>query len=251
LNSFDRAIIQAGQLSALQTTQLKTTQLNVHQRLLWAKTDQNAIECKSLNIDLPSGRRLLTNVNWTFQPGKHVLITGTSGSGKSTLFRVISGIWIFGSGSVHLPAHASVMILPQKHYIAIGTLSEALAYPSMPDVYSDEDLKKALINALLPDYADKLDNEDNWNQSLSGGEQQRLAVARALLAQPQWLFMDEATAALDETLEQEIYKNLVRAIPDVTLVSIGHRASLRKFHQVYLNLKANEDKTFTLEQEHV
>ncbi|MCW2314614.1 putative ATP-binding cassette transporter [Rhodoblastus acidophilus] len=182
------------------------------------------------NIALPDGRVLLNNVDLPLQRGRNLLVTGPSGSGKSTLFRALSGLWPFGSGAVDLPAD-KVLLLPQKPYIPIGPLRDAAAYPAEPDTYGDAAIKAALVDARLPHLAEKLHESDNWSQRLSGGEQQRLAIARALLAKPEWLLLDEATAALDEETEAAIYKMLAERMPETTLVSIGHRATLNAWHQ--------------------
>lgn len=180
-------------------------------------------------IRLPDGRVLLDKVDLVLERGKNVLVTGASGSGKSTLFRALSGLWPYGSGEVDLPAD-KMMLLPQKPYLPVGPLRDAAAYPAEPEKYGDEAIKAALVDAQLPHLADKLDESDQWGQRLSGGEQQRLAIARALLAKPEWLLLDEATAALDEDTEAAIYRMLAERLPQTTLVSIGHRATLNAWH---------------------
>jgi len=180
-------------------------------------------------IRLPDGRALLDKVDLVLKRGKNLLVTGPSGSGKSTLFRALSGLWPYGSGEVDLPAD-KMMLLPQKPYLPVGPLRDAAAYPAEPETYGDEAIRAALIDARLPNLADRLHESDNWAQRLSGGEQQRLAIARALLAKPEWLLLDEATAALDEDTEAAIYKMLAERLPQTTLVSIGHRSTLNAWH---------------------
>jgi len=180
-------------------------------------------------IRLPDGRVLLDKVDFSLKRGKNLLVTGVSGSGKSTLFRAMSGLWPYGAGEVDLPAD-KMMLLPQKPYLPVGSLREAAAYPAEPEKYGDAAIAAALVDARLPHLAEKLDESDNWAQRLSGGEQQRLAIARALLAKPEWLLLDEATAALDEEAEAAIYKMLAERLPETTLVSIGHRATLNAWH---------------------
>ena len=184
-----------------------------------------------LDLALPDGRVIVTKAQLTFRPGETLLLSGHSGSGKSTLFRAVAGIWPFGKGSISVPAGASVMLLPQKPYIPIGTLRNAVTYPQDAARFDDAALVKALENALMGAFIERLDEEDNWSQRLSGGEQQRLAVARALLARPDWLFLDEATSALDEPTEAALYGLLADHLPGTTVVSIGHRSTLAAFHQ--------------------
>jgi putative ATP-binding cassette transporter len=184
---------------------------------------------RGANIALPDGRILLNKVDLVLRKGRNLLVTGPSGVGKSTLFRAMSGLWPFGSGEVDLPTD-KMLLLPQKPYLPIGPLRDAAAYPAEPEKYGDEAIKAALIDARLAHLADQLDVSDNWGQRLSGGEQQRLAIARALLAKPEWLMLDEATAALDEETEAGIYKMLAERLPQTTLVSIGHRSTLNAWH---------------------
>ena len=178
-------------------------------------------------------------------PGEATLVTGPSGSGKSTLFRALAGIWPFGAGRITVPAGAKVMLLPQKPYIPIGSLRNAVTYPADPSGFDDLNLRAVLDAARLGAFVERLDEEDNWSQRLSGGEQQRLAIARALLARPDWLFLDEATSALDEASEAALYHALAESLPDTTLVSIGHRSTLSAFHQRRIEMQPHGDGVFT------
>ncbi len=187
-----------------------------------------------LDIQLPSGQELLNGLRWSVAPGDSVLVQGPSGSGKSTLFRVLAGIWPWARGEVARPAdfEQRAMFLPQRPYFPNGSLREALAYPGQASEFSDDALKQALADALLPQLATRLDEHNTWGQKLSGGEQQRLAIARALLKRPRWLFADEATSALDEAAEKTLYERL-RAMTKAengALVSIAHRPSVAAFH---------------------
>ena len=192
---------------------------------------------EDLTLALPNGQTLLTNTTLALPRGRSTLISGTSGSGKSTLFRALAGIWPFGSGRVHLPAGARVLFLPQKPYIPIGTLRDAIRYPDEHSTASDAEIVAALQAAQLGQLAGRLDEEAHWSNILSGGEQQRVAIARALVFKPDWLFLDEATASLDEATEAAVYGALKTRLPEATLVSIGHRPSLRQWHERRLELK--------------
>ena len=158
-------------------------------------------------------------------------MTGPSGAGKSTLFRAIAGIWPFGTGSISIPANASLMMLPQRPYFPIGSLHAAVVYPGEADSFSPDRVKEILSQVGLPQLASRLEEEAHWNRMLSLGEQQRLGLARALLHTPQYLFLAEATASLDEPSEAALYRLLTEKLPATTIVSIGHRSTLNAFHQ--------------------
>jgi putative ATP-binding cassette transporter len=183
-----------------------------------------------LNVLLPSGALLLAHTHLATAKGDRILLKGPSGSGKSTLFRTLAGIWPFASGAVQLPG--DVMFLPQRPYIPEGTLRDALAYPSPAANYTDAQLQDALEQALLPHFTRQLDTSDAWAQKLSGGEQQRLALARVFLKKPAWVFADEATSALDEAAETTLYERLsaLVSLQGGGLVSIAHRPGVVAFH---------------------
>jgi putative ATP-binding cassette transporter len=189
-----------------------------------------AFESRDLTVALPNGAVLLAGVALCAQAGDRVLLQGPSGSGKSTLFRTLAGIWPFASGTVARPADA--MFIAQRPYFPNGPLRDALAYPESPSRYTDAQLRQALQDALLPQLAHQLDQADAWSQKLSGGEQQRLAIARVLLKKPKWVLADEATSALDETTEKFIYKRLLALVESAqgALISIAHRPSVAAFH---------------------
>ena len=187
-------------------------------------------QAEDLSIALPGGKVLLAGTSLAVAPGDRVLLSGPSGSGKSTLFRTLAGIWPFASGRVQLPPGS--MFIPQRPYFPNGPLRAALAYPEAPERYTDQALQQALTDALLPDLLGRLDDSDAWSQKLSGGEQQRLAIARVLLKAPQWVFADEATSALDAAAEKSVYERLTALVTRTGggLVSIAHRASVAAFH---------------------
>jgi putative ATP-binding cassette transporter len=183
-----------------------------------------------VNLTLPGGRPLMEDVSFDIRPGDTALISGPSGAGKSTLFRAIAGIWPFGRGDVRLPRDARVLFLPQKPYLPIGTLREVVSYPTPLTGVSDAALRQALEAVGLPELAGRLDETTHWALALSPGEQQRIAFARALVQKPAWLFLDEATSALDEETEARLYALLRDQLPATTVVSVGHRSTLRAFH---------------------
>jgi vitamin B12/bleomycin/antimicrobial peptide transport system ATP-binding/permease protein len=183
-----------------------------------------------LSLGIPNGTTIMQQATLAFAKGDRTLVTGPSGSGKSTLFRAVAGIWPFGQGRVLIPAAENVMLLPQRPYMPMGTLRGAVSYPSLEGAYDDAAIRNALEAARLPHLMDRLDDIDAWTQRLSGGEQQRLAIARALLAKPEWLLLDEATAALDEPTEAAIYAMLRATLTDTSIISIGHRSTLTAMH---------------------
>jgi vitamin B12/bleomycin/antimicrobial peptide transport system ATP-binding/permease protein len=193
--------------------------------------DKAAIDIEKLLVTLPDGAPLVTADGFHIQSGERTLLTGPSGAGKSTLFRAIADIWPFGTGSIAIPANATLMMLPQRPYFPIGSLQAAIVYPAEASAFSPDRVRDALIAVGLPQLAPRLDEEAHWNRMLSLGEQQRLGVARALLHAPQYLFLDEATASLDETAEAALYLLLETKLPATTIVSIGHRSTLQAFHQ--------------------
>jgi len=190
-----------------------------------------------LTLGLPNGQALLADATFTLPRGRSTLITGASGSGKSTLFRALAGIWPFGKGQVRVPAGARVLFLPQKPYIPIGTLRDAVKYPDEDSKATDAEIVAALEAVKLGHIAGRMDEVAHWTNILSGGEQQRLAVARALVFKPDWLFLDEATASLDEAMETAVYEALKQRLPSTTMVSIGHRPSLRQWHDRQVELQ--------------
>jgi putative ATP-binding cassette transporter len=203
------------------------------------------VALENLHIALPDGTRIVAAEKLALPQGESALLAGPSGSGKSTLFRAISGIWPYGEGRIRIPEGANVMVVPQKPYIPIGSLRAAITYPAATDTYADADIRTALVDVRLAGLAAQLDREEAWSQRLSGGEQQRIALARALLTRPDWLFLDESTSALDEKLEAELYRILATRLPKTTIVSIGHRSTLAAFHTRRLDMTATEGGQFT------
>jgi putative ATP-binding cassette transporter len=205
------------------------TALSHAQRPL-AAIDSEALDVSGLSLALPDGSLLLASTALHAAAGARVLLQGPSGSGKSTLFRTLAGIWPFATGSLARPVDA--MFIPQRPYFPNGPLRDALAYPSLASQYNDAQLHQALQDAELPALADRLDEAGAWSQQLSGGEQQRLAIARVLLKKPRWVFADEATSALDEATEKKVYEQLLSLVRagDGALFSIAHRPAVAGFH---------------------
>ncbi|MGQ0446324.1 MAG: ABC transporter ATP-binding protein/permease, partial [Beijerinckiaceae bacterium] len=200
---------------------------------------RNNLAIEALDLRLPDGRVIVSVASLQLAGAEPAVLTGPSGCGKSTFFRAISGIWPYADGAITLPAEATILLLPQRPYIPIGTLRAAVTYPANPDTFGDAAILKALRAAKLGDLTGELDAEDNWPQRLSGGEQQRLAIARAILAKPDWLFLDEATSAMDEAMEADIYEILAGKLARTTIVSIGHRASLARFHKRHIEMRSS------------
>jgi vitamin B12/bleomycin/antimicrobial peptide transport system ATP-binding/permease protein len=185
---------------------------------------------EDVELKLPQGTPLLGPTAMELKPGENVLVTGPSGAGKSTFFRALSGIWPYWSGRIRLPRGARLLFLPQKPYLPIGTLKRAVCYPDDAALHSDDFVRSTLAQVGLGHLSVNLERSENWAQVLSGGEQQRLAFARALLYRPDWLFLDEATASLPDVDQDRLYRLLTEALKRTTIVSIGHRESLAKYH---------------------
>ena len=224
LNSFDAAIEQAQALSTAGPAHIATA------------GDPSIIDFEDVTLFLPDGRQTVKTKHLALAGGERVVLSGPSGSGKSTLFRAIAGLWPFGEGRICSPAGIRIMVVPPKPYIPINTLRAAVTYPSVPGSYSDDEIRRTLNDVYLGDLVDDLDREDVWSQRLSSGEQQRIALARALLMRPDWLFLDESTTAVDEKLEAELYAMLAQRLPKTTIMSIGHRSAVVRLHQRYLEM---------------
>jgi putative ATP-binding cassette transporter len=207
-----------------------------------SSTGSDQIDLQQLLVRLPNGKPLVSADGFSIRSHERTLVTGPSGAGKSTLFRAIAGIWPFGSGAIAVPAKATLMMLPQRPYFPVGSLQAAIVYPAEASAFSSEQVSDALISVGLPQLASQLDEEAHWNRMLSLGEQQRLGLVRALLHAPQYLFLDEATASLDEASEAALYRLLQEKLPATTIVSIGHRSTLVAFHQRNVVLTRDGDR---------
>jgi vitamin B12/bleomycin/antimicrobial peptide transport system ATP-binding/permease protein len=208
----------------------------------------DAIAAENLTVALPNGTTLVNAAHIAIKSGDRVLVTGPSGAGKSTLFRAIAGIWPFGAGRITVPPDADIMLLPQRPYFPLASLATAITYPAVAGTFGDAQLADALTAVGLPGLVPRLAEEAHWNRMLSVGEQQRLAIARALLQAPDYLLLDEATAALDEPSEAMLYRLLQERLPATTIVSIGHRSTLGAFHTSRLAF-VREATSFALRDE--
>jgi putative ATP-binding cassette transporter len=220
LSGFEAAI-EAGRAAALTPPVIEVV----------PRDGSRAIALDHLAVGLPNGEPLLDAEQLVLNAGDRVLVTGPSGAGKSTLFRAIAGIWPFGSGRVNVPMDAKVMLVPQRPYFPLATLAAAITYPARAGSFDDAQLADTLTAVGLSGLIPRLHEEAHWNRMLSGGEQQRLAIARALLYTPDYLFLDEATASLDEAAEAMLYRVLQERLPAATIISIGHRSTLGAFHR--------------------
>jgi putative ATP-binding cassette transporter len=231
-----RAVV--ARLDGFEMSISSASKLDTHQEAIGVQTSSSRpeIELDRLLVKLPNGTPMVAADAFTIRSPERVLVTGPSGAGKSTLFRAIAGIWPFGSGTVVIPEKATLMMLPQRPYFPIGPLGDAVIYPAERDAFSAAQIREALVAVGLPQLAERLEEEAHWNRILSLGEQQRLGLARALLHAPQYLFLDEATASLDEPSEARLYRLLEERLPSTTIVSIGHRSTLEAFHSRNVSL---------------
>jgi putative ATP-binding cassette transporter len=222
LRSFDRAMRE---IEALGETGARI-----------ARGNGDGLRLRSLNVRLPGGRELVRDLNLDLEPGGKLLIMGASGSGKSTLIRTVAGIWPFGEGRIDLPERESALFMPQKPYLPLGTLRDALLYPFGDPATGDSRLQEALERSGLSELSSLLGETRMWAQVLSLGEQQRLAFGRIFLQRPAWVFMDEATSSIDEPAEGSMYLALIELLPRTAIVSVGHRSSLLAYHDSRLAL---------------
>lgn len=191
---------------------------------------QDTIAAKNVTISTPQGEKLLEGVNEEFIHGKNYLIKGPSGIGKSTFVRALAGIWPYGSGEIYFPDKNHVMYIPQKCYMPLGTLREALLFPDHLTAVSDKMLQELLHLCDLPELESQLHHVTAWSDHLSPGEQQRIAFVRIFLHKPTWLFLDESTSALDLKHEQQLYQLLKSRLPECSVITVGHQPSLEPFH---------------------
>ena len=232
LNSFDEAIDKAESLKSAGPQQVAVA------------GGAAEIALEDVDLLLPNGRRIVEAKHLVLAGGENVALSGSSGSGKSTLFRAISGIWPYGDGRILSPQGMRLMVVPTRPYFPINTLRAAVTYPAVAGTYSDEAIRRAIVDAHLGDLVDELDRLDVWSQRLSTGEQQRLALARIFLRRPDWLFLDESTATVEEKLEAELYAMLARRLPKTTIMTIGHHAAVIALHKRHLEMTRKKQSLY-------
>lgn len=201
-----------------------------HSGFTIVRTSQTALTTGTLHLQDPLQRPLSTIGALYFLPGQRWMVRGSSGAGKSTLLRALAGLWPYGSGNISVPLTARIMFLPQRSYLPTGSFKATMCYPEPTSAFDDDLCKKVLAYSGLDQRITSLAAYDNWQQQLSGGEQQRVAFARVLLHRPDFVFLDEATSALDPDSEATLYSTLIELLPNATIVSVAHRVALAKFH---------------------
>lgn len=201
-----------------------------------SRDDINGLVLQDVQVELPDGRRLFEGLSLAVPAGKYLIVSGNSGCGKSTLLRALAGIWPYGCGNVSLPSGWRSMFLPQRPYLPLGSLRRAIYYPQPVPENESADLRELLERFGIGSLADRLDEVDDWSRILSLGEQQRLAFIRILLFRPDIVFLDESTSAMDEQREAEAYDILKELLPEMAVISVGHRSTLFKKHDKRLQL---------------
>jgi putative ATP-binding cassette transporter len=205
------------------------------------------LRLSGLELVARDGTPLMRPANASICCGDRVAITGPSGSGKTTLLRAIAGIWPFGHGRIEVPARGRMFFLPQRPYFPLGTLRAAVSYPAAEGIFSDARIREVFRLLGLDHLEGRLDRNEIWDESLSAQEQQRLAIARVLLHEPEWLFLDKATSALDEATERRVYELLRERLPQTTVVTVAHRPGLEDYHERRWHLAVEDHGPSVLE----
>jgi putative ATP-binding cassette transporter len=218
LYGFQMAIEHAGKLEGLAIQQ-----------------NDSYLTLKQVGINLPNGKTLVHGINFHLESGDSLLIKGRSGSGKTTLLRTIAGLWHFATGDIYQKPDLSSIFITQKPYLPIGRLRNAICYPMTENFPDIEQLRELLADCSIGYFAKKLDDYADWGNTLSVGEQQRIAFCRILINKPDIIYLDEATSALDEETEELMYSLIKSKLPNSIIVSVGHRSTVAKWHNQTLD----------------
>jgi putative ATP-binding cassette transporter len=211
--------------------------IKTHNHFVFFGNYKDQISVKHVSINTPREEKLLENINLELEHGKNYIVKGESGVGKSTFVRTLAGIWPFGAGEIGMPDNKKILFLPQRPYMPLGTLRDALLFPDRMMDIADEDLCAILMACDLPELVDSLHEVAYWSARLSPGELQRIAFVRVLLQKPDWVFLDETTSSLDLRREKMLYELVKTRLPHCSIVSVGHRPSLDAFHDTQINIE--------------
>ena len=192
---------------------------------------ESVLRLEDLRLESPDGTAMIEAARASVEQGSRIAVTGASGSGKTILLRAIAGIWPFGSGRVELPVRDRLLFVPERAYVPQGSLRAALSFPAPEGAFSDEQIVEMLRLLGLHNLERRLDDEESWDQQLSDHERQRVALVRVLLHEPEWLFLDKATSALDEATERRVYELLAERLPDTTVITAAHRPAVEGYHE--------------------
>lgn len=236
--------IKVQRIQQLNSASFKDGLVTSPQNIQHLQHNHNSIRFDNVKISTPKISNtpyILEDVNICFNHGENILLKGNSGIGKSSLFKVLHHAWSYGEGTIYTPTHQSIYCLPQTPTITKGTLKSVLCYPEAESSYSLEECKVALQKlGGMETFIEHLTDEKDWSTILSGGQKQKISIARALLKKPQWLFLDEATSALDLTSEKNAYEAL-SSMKDTTLISIAHRDTVTQYHSKILFFNKAEE----------